>query len=330
MSQILKRLRGPLLGGAVAVGAMMSFSAVAEKSEPGSVVDRMNQLSQQADLLSQDIFQLQQGLGYTPPTSVGANAPVIKVSQSREFGAINVRLDQLENQMRLMNGQVEGLQFQVTQLQTLIERMQEDYDYRFQELEGGGLGKTSAAPQPDSATPSERLPQAQTSSDQAPAAELNSTVQTLGTLSTDQNGQPLDLNFNPGTSLSDADAEAQYEAGYEAILRGDYEFAKDQFSQYVALFPNHRQAADGHHWLGEALMQSGEYEEAAEIFLAGFERYPNATRAPDMVLKLGIVLSKTGERETACRTFVELLRKYPDQPQAFKGRVREEQQKAQC
>ena len=315
-------LRGTAIAGVLLAGTFLSVGAFAGKTTPQSVTDRLTNLTQQADLLSQEIFQLQQGSGLTPPANVGTPA-TFRVSQSsRQLGEINVRLDQLENQMRLMNGQVEGLQFQVTQLQTLLERMQEDYEFRFQDLEGGGSGKTSAAPRTDSVTPSERLPQEQTS--------LESSVNTLGTISTDASGQPLDLNFNPGTTLNDADAEAQYEAGYEAILRGDYQFAKDQFGQYVALYPNHRQAADGHHWLGEALMQNGEFEEAAEVFLTGYENYPNSTRAPDMVLKLGIVLAKQGERETACRTYIEVLRKFPDQPSAFMSRVRKEQSNAQC
>lgn len=321
------RLRPALMVGGAIVAGMVSVSAFAGMSDPNSVSSRIDALTLQSNQLSQQLFEMQSGLGnganITPPQP-------IKMAHSSQTGAINVRLDQIENQMRVLNGQVEGLQFQITQMQTLLERMQEDYEFRFQELEGGSLGKTSAAPQPDSATPSERLPQTQTDNAQTSDETLQSTVNTLGTLSVDQNGQPLDLNFNPGTTLSEADGDAQYEAGYEAIVRGDYLFAQDQFSQFVALYPSHPNAADAHHWLGEALMQNGETEEAAEVFLEGYERFPTAARAPDMVLKLGIVLAKNGERETACRTFVEVLRKFPELPKSFKTRVQKEQRKSQC
>ncbi len=140
----------------------------------------------------------------------------------------------------------------------------------------------------------------------------------------------MDLGFDPGAALSDADAKAQYDAGYEALLRGDYVFAEDQFRQFIGLFPNNRLAPDAYHWLGDSLLNRGEYEEAADVLLRGFEAYPNAARSPDMVMKLGISLNNAGERETACRTFVEVLRRYPDQPKAFQQRVSEEQRKAQC
>ncbi|MCZ4273665.1 tol-pal system protein YbgF [Maritalea porphyrae] len=323
-----KRSRVPLMVGAALVGAMLSLSAFAGKSDPASVDGRLDALSVQADQLGANILSMQQNLLGSSAAPVQSQR--IRVGQSREVGQINVRLDQIENQMRVLNGQVEGLQFQLTQMQTLIERMQEDYEFRFQEQEGGSLGKTSAAPQPDSVTLSEGLPQTQTEATTADTQTLGAPETTLGTIVLEESGQPLDLSFNPGTTLSEADGDAQYEAGYEAIVRGDYLFAKDQFSQFVALYPKHPQSADAYHWLGEALMQNGENEEAAEVFLAGYESFPNAARAPDMVLKLGIVLANTGERETACRTFIEVLRKYPNQAKAFTARVKEEQRKSQC
>ncbi|MGJ8529080.1 tol-pal system protein YbgF [Maritalea sp.] len=325
MKQIKARRLGLLLG-AAAFSTLLSVSAFAGKSDPTSMNARIELLNSQANDLSQNIFQLQQGLN----NNLAEQAPVprIRIGQSsRQVGEINVRLDQLENQMRVLNGQVEGLQFQLTQMQTLLERMQEDYEFRFQDLEGGSSGKTSAAPRPGSVTPSERLPQEQ---NQTQNETLQSTVNTLGTITLEEGGQPLDLSFGSGGVISDADADAQYEAGYEAIVRGDYQFARDQFSQFVALYPTHRQTSDAYHWLGESLMQQGEFEEAAEVFLNGFENYPNSTRAPDMAMKLGIVLSRSGERETACRTFIEVLRKFPDQPASFKTRVKKEQRQAQC
>src|SRR5690606_29816815 len=55
--------------------------------------------------------------------------------QGNDLAGLQVRLSQLEEQQRINSGQIEGLQFQLTQLQSLIERMQEDNEFRFQRLE---------------------------------------------------------------------------------------------------------------------------------------------------------------------------------------------------
>lgn len=60
-----------------------------------------------------------------------------------------VRMEQLENQLRQMTGQVEQLQYRNQQLEQQLQRMREDNDYRFQELGSkGGPGRGAAPPAP--------------------------------------------------------------------------------------------------------------------------------------------------------------------------------------
>jgi len=89
----------------------------------------------------------------------------------------------------------------------------------------------------------------------------------LGTLSTDGTGQPLNLNLDSSQELANGDAAAQYQAGYEAIVRGDYPFAEDQFRQFIALYPKDPQAPDATNWLGEALLQRQAYDEAVDVLV---------------------------------------------------------------
>ena len=65
---------------------------------------------------------------------------------SRDDSQANVRINQVEEQMRTLTGQIEQLNFQVRTLQDQIRRMQEDNEYRLQQLEGGrGDGDRSDA-----------------------------------------------------------------------------------------------------------------------------------------------------------------------------------------
>jgi tol-pal system protein YbgF len=68
-----------------------------------------------------------------------------------------VRIDQLENQMRQLTGMVEQAQFRNQQLEATLKRMQEDYDYRFQELGARGGSRAPAGPRP-SANAASSLP----------------------------------------------------------------------------------------------------------------------------------------------------------------------------
>lgn len=368
--QLSRRARACAAAALVFSGLLVPIGASAKSS--GDDAARVLLLEQQAGLLSRSVEDLSGALGFLPQRDIGVSGsqipdeqPIV-VAQSRDAAQLAVRIDQLEQQIRVLTGQVEGLQFQMTQLQTLLERMQEDNDARFSALEGGsGLGKTEAAPLSGGTLPSDGASQALDleSPDSTgtgdtfgldgqsglggqgadividPDAEgftLGAPEQPLGTLSLDDFNidnpdGPLDLGGGGGGSMiSDADADAQYRAGYDAVVSGDYAFAEDQFRQFIALFPDHPQAPDATNWLGEALIQRGDYNEAAEILLTGFQSYPNAARAPDMLLKLGIALNGAGEAGAACQTFGEVLRRYPTVSPAFKARLNDEVVQAGC
>lgn len=291
------------------------------------------------------------------------NGDRIQVAQA-DSAQLMVRIQQLEEQIRSLNGQVEGLTFQLTQMQEILTRVQEDSNSRLQALEGGAGGKTDAATRTGGATPSNALPQnAGTSTDgAAPLTDIpdqgvqplpgeaefdptfdDGSAQQVGPsgdplvgtgaaggvdLAT---GQPLDLAFDPAANPSgDADADAQFRAGYEALVGGDYAFAEEQFGQFMELYPDNPQVTDAANWLGEALIARSAFAEAADVLVEAYQKAPDHPRSPDILMKLGVSLAGVGERETACRTFSEVGTRYPDTIPAFQARLTEEKAKAEC
>lgn len=279
------------------------------------------------------------GLSYT-----NSSPARIHVAQA-DSAQLMVRIQQLEEQVRVLNGQVEGLTFQMTQMQTIIERLESS----------SGAGQAV----PDTAPAAEAAPEADVPMTDIPEqgvqplpgeVEFDPTFDDgtgaegevgasgdplLGTGSEGgidlATGQPIDLNYDPATAESgNADADAQFAAGYEAMVRGDYVFAEEQFSQFLELYPDNPQATEAANWLGDAMLQRGAYSEAADVLLTAFQEAPESPRAPDLLLKLGISLAGAGERETACRTFGEVERRFPDQPAAFEARLAEVKANAEC
>jgi tol-pal system protein YbgF len=292
------------------------------------------------------------------------NGDRILVAQA-DSAQLMVRIQQLEEQIRSLNGQIEGLTFQLTQMQEILNRMQEDNEFRFQALEGGAGGKTDAATGAGGATQPDALPQNPGSTEESapltdipeqgvqplpgevefdptfddgsaqPADQLGQSADPLvGTGASGGvdliTGQPLNLDYTPATETGNADADAQFRAGYEALMGGDYAFAEEQFGQFLELYPDNAQVTDAANWLGEALIAQSSYAEAADVLVEAYQKAPDHPRAPDILLKLGVSLAGVGERETACRTFSEVGTRYPDTIPAFQARLSEEKAKAEC
>lgn len=300
------------------------------------------------------------------PEAPAAAGERVLVAQNRQNNTAEllVRIQDLEQTVRELTGRVEGLEFQVQQLL----KVNEDNEFRFQQLEGGApVGKPQAAVPTDGATPSDALPQEQApalapeaANGQVPetpgpavdAPDLPATdlpmddhnlgdsadpllkggVDQLGTLPEDDAvlNQPLDLSFDGDTQISDGDARAQYDSAYDAMTRGDYAFASDQFAQFLRYYAKDPAAPDAVNYLGEALIQQREYQQASEVLAQGYVDYVQSKRAPDIMLRLGVALSGLGQGELACENFAKLRERYPNVTPAFSQRVAQEAQNAKC
>jgi tol-pal system protein YbgF len=73
--------------------------------------------------------------------------PPQPVGQASDADSV-VRIDRLERQLRELTGTIEQLQYRNQQLEQLVKRLQEDTEFRFQELgsKGAGAARTAAPP----------------------------------------------------------------------------------------------------------------------------------------------------------------------------------------
>ncbi len=279
-----------------------------------------------------------------------------------QSGNDSARLDQLENTIRDLTGQVETLQHQLDELTKQIQSMQADNEYRFGQLEqgkGGARQDAAAAPQPRSAP----LP-ADTAVAAAPAApaatagdggqQLGAPPKDLGTLIEQAppaagGQQPLDLSAlargDAGAAAAapaapadqpqlvaapSGDPATDYKAAYELFVAGQYGPAETAFRQFLDAYPGDQHAPDATYWLGQSLFSRGMYREAALEFVNGHKLYPKSARAADTMLLLGKSLAGIPERQAACETFAAALKQYPSMSNALRQRVITEQANAGC
>lgn len=266
----------------------------------------------------------------------------------------------LEEQVRDLTGRVEELNFQVLQMQDQLRRMQEDNEFRFQELEGAGnTGSSGASPNDqgnNSLTPPATTDTADAESHgavQPPAAagssrNLGAPPRELGSITFDAQGNPVGSGVaepvapqpgvagapSDGTTVAAlppaGDAGQLYRNSYEFILSGDYATAEAGFRDLIARYPENEQIPDAQFWLGEAQLGQEKYRDAAETFLAASRDHPQSRRAPEMLFKLGVSLAALNQREVACATFNEVGQRYPQMSEALKERVEQEKQLTSC
>ncbi len=255
---------------------------------------------------------------------------------------------EMQEIVRQLNGKVEELTFQILQMQEQMRKMQEDNEFRFQELEKSkqGMAKPSdsgnnvaAAPADEPAVTDNAAPALEAPADVATEdPQLGTTEKPLGSIKFDENGNPVGgsieqvIEADPQSASLPAsgDPAEVYRVAYDHVLAGEYKDAEAGFRQHVELFPADAQTADARYWLGESLAAQGKTRDAAEIFLNSQKDFPKSKKAPEMLFKLGVALVALDNKDVACATFAQVQKKYPKSGQALLTRVSEEQSKAGC
>ena len=265
-----------------------------------------------------------------PPAAVGSGtsgrAPLIQVQSTDPV----YRIGQLEEQIRALNGKIEELGFQLLQTQEQMRKMQEDNEFRFQELEKTGNQKTDAGP----AISVPGVEQSTTASTTPDSPATGAPAMDLGSVQFDSKGDLIGgiiEPMSPGSETASLGSpEDTYQAGYNHMLAGDYALAEQVFQDYVANYPDGAKAADAMFWLGEAQYSQGNFQGSAKTFLDAHKLYPRADKGADTLLKLGMSLARLDNRDTACATLREVLIRYPGASAAVRAKVSEEQLRASC
>ena len=279
----------------------------------------------------------------------------VVLAQSNEM----LRIGQLEEQIRALNGRIEEMSFQLLQMQEQMRKAQEDNEFRFQDLEKGAGSQRGSL---DGPAKGDRQTQDTASADvPADTPDTGQTdtfggTQELGSIRFDAQGNPIGADPNPDldqsasigrdTTLPGVDGglpqasqqstasldnpDDLYNAAYGHVLSGDYSLAEKEFRDYLDIFPEGDKASDASFWLGEAQYSQGNFNEAAKTFLNAHQTYARSKKAPEMLLKLGMSLAALDNRETACATLREVNNRYPGASSAVKAKVTSEQSRLSC
>ena len=283
----------------------------------------------------------------------GQHAPVI-LAQSADP---SIRVQQLEEEIRNLNGRIEEMSFQILQMQEQMRKTQEDNEFRFQDLEKGGARKSGALDTPvdgggQSASVAEIITDETVPGSNAGSAPLTQPEQVLGSIELDAAGLPRSATINqdaigngsaalpgvetiqppaaPSTTASIGSESDLYQVAYAHVLSGDYAMAENELADFISSYPQSAKIADANFWLGEAQYSQGKFNESAKTFLNAHQAYGSSPKAPEMLLKLGMSLAALDNTETACATLREVTKRYPKASRAVVSKVASEQKRLRC
>ncbi|MBZ9776416.1 tol-pal system protein YbgF [Mesorhizobium sp. CO1-1-8] len=240
----------------------------------------------------------------------------------------------LEEQLRQMNGKIEELNFQVLQMQEQIRKQQEDNEFRFQQLEGGGTqgGQPPAQKKSDAATGTDNdvaaAPAIRAPADAGAAPANNQSAggktvedvivespdgdpgkvipgtgapeKNFGTITVDKNGNVIDAGGNTQSTAPAQDTAPVAGAAPKAGKSDTVVAALPATNNPEELYRNSYQ-----------FILSGDYGTAEQGFRDHIARFPKDAKAADAHYWLGESLLGQQKYRDAAETFLAASKDYP-------------------
>ncbi len=295
------RFRLPLLilAAAMAAGIAAPSRPALAQIESREGIALQNQILQ----LRAEIEQMRRGgsalaAPSLPPPGRGGGA--LPGGQVELLNQLLERTGRLEEEVRLLRGRVEEMEFRNRQLAADLEKLRGDVDFRLQQLEGGG---GTVRPQGGGAAPS-RSPAVAPPSPPPPSAA------------------PVAARPRP--------PERALAEGQRALERRDYAAAEAAAREVLANRGGGPRGQDALLLLGDALLGKGDAQNAAIAYDDAYRRNRQGARAPEALLGLATAFNAFNARREACATLDQLRSEFPRLPQAMATRAQDQRRRAGC
>jgi len=274
-------------------------------AQSNDILNRINRLENEIDTLNRAVYR-----GEKPdqmPT------PMSAPSQGQN---IEVRLQQMEKELRELTGRVEEQSFSLDQLERQLERQTPPPSAQ-------GQQSMNTMQTPPTAG---RGPVVEPS----PVTGATQPPQPLGAQAQSETSAENGAEGTPENTLVDGAATEAYEQAFSYIKEGDFGQAEQAFKTFLETYPDNPLAANATYWLGETYYVRERYAEAARVFAEAYQKYPDGSKSADNLLKLGMSLASLDKKEDACVALQQIEIEYPDGPGPILRRAEMEMNNLGC
>jgi len=179
-----------------------------------------------------------------------------------------LQLQQLQEEVRQLRGQVEQQAYEIENLKRLQHDQYLDLDERLSNLSkpDGSAGSNGAG------LPPKVMPPDSVIADQP---------------DTDSSGIDAALPESNPVQVGPMDEKGAYDMAFNSLKNLEYVTAAEGFMDFLEAYPGSPLAGNAQYWLGECYYVTRNYELALGAFNTLLVQYPDSSKVPDAWLKIG-------------------------------------------
>jgi tol-pal system protein YbgF len=295
------------------IGSILGFSAPAYAQDSEMDGSRVEKLERDMMLLQRQIARS----GVSGSADSGApDVPAAGAARSE------VRLNNLEQQVRELRGKLEENDFQNRRTAESLEKLQRDIDFRLQELERAKAAPAAVEPAAAAEPTKPTKPDADGKREKPannPDGDTEDTTAGDGVIHVEEDA-----------AAADATPRDLYNHAFRLLNQTKYDKAAEAFASFIQKYPKDPLVGNAHYWHGETFYIRRDYVSAADSFRQGFESLPSGPKAPDNLLKLAMSLNALKRDKEACIVLGQVVTKFKKTSSAVTQKAEQEQKRMNC
>ena len=260
---------------------LFNLSAYGEESQ--------RSLKQQLDRLQRDVNDLSK-LVYQKNIHDIENENKVESKNSMNISAFDMRIYDLEKDIKTLNSNFEEVVFQIDELKKLYEELNIKIDTHL-------INKIKETETPE------------ISSNEIDDNSVSEN--TLGTLIINSENLPYSTEGNQADNkILDLSPGEQFQIAFDLLRSQQFDQAKKALEEFIDNNSENQLAGSSYYWLGEIHLLKKNYREAALVFAEGYQQYPTSIKSPDSLYKLAEALSQIDKINDACNTLKKFTKEY--------------------
>jgi len=246
-------------------------------------------LKQKLDRLQRDVDDLSK-LVYQKNIHNVESENKAESENSMNISAFDMRIYDLEKDIKTLNSNFEEVIFQIDALKKLYEELNIKIDTHL----------------------IDKIKESETSEISSNEIKDNSVSEnTLGTLIINSEDLSDSTEGNqPDNKILDLSPDEQFQIAFDLLRSQQFDQAKKALEEFIENNSENELAGSSYYWLGEIHLLKKNYREAALIFAEGYQKYPTSIKSPDSLYKLAEALSEIDKIIDACNTLKKFTKEY--------------------
>ncbi len=258
-------------------------------------------IKQQLDRIMQEVSDLNRAVFNKSFDSNNLNLNDNQQDVER-FTSIDIRMYDLENDVKNLTLQLEEITFKLDDLSNYIKRIETEINLNLEDLKNNVITDTEAL-----------------NKNVSNELKVEKEDNTLGKLILSEN-QSQNTSENKSTSLQEESvqneeldslsAEEQLQFALDQMMKKKYENSKIALEKFITKFPDNQLSGSAHFWLGKIYLFESNFRKAAIVFGEGVQKFPKSIKAPEMYYELSKSLKEMDKFSEACKTLEILKQNY--------------------